>query len=188
MVFWFLVHSASYPDVTLCEFRVVIKVIKKTEALCHPPPEWSLLYLLPLLGVFTLPSPSLTSHPPSASSCWRPVHLMPLFGPLPDSHPSPFLPPHGTLRFFHEAFHLHGTLKSGGTLNPMVTRLWSFFHLPQLLTEPLFWCPGQWFGNWSMVEPCASPEMPSWTTLSKDAPISALPSLCTQPCFLSSKL
>ena len=64
MVFWFLVHSARDPDVTLCEFRVVIKVIKKTEALCHPPPEWSLLYLLPLL-VYSLFSFSFSlSHLP----------------------------------------------------------------------------------------------------------------------------
>lgn len=188
VVFWFSVHSASDPDVTVCEFGMVTKVIKKTEALCHPLLLSGPVYLQPLFGVFALPFLSLPSPPPSASLCWRSVHLMPLFSPLPDFHPT-----------LHPSL-LHLTSLSYYFSSSRSLEVWRYIEPPWLLscgpssilqqplTEPLFWCPGQWFGNWSVVMPCASPEMPSWTTLSKDAPIPALPSLCTQPCFLSSKL
>lgn len=125
--------------------------------------------------------------PPSASLRWRSVHLMPLFSPLPNSLPT-----------LHPSL-LHLTSLSSHFSSSWHLEFWRYIEPPWLLscgpssilqqplTEPLFWCPGQWFGNWSVVMPCASPEVPSWTTLSKDAPIPALPSLCTQPCFLSSK-
>ena len=118
VVFWFSVHSASDPDVTVCEFGMVTKVIKKTEALCHPlllsgPVFICSHFLVYSLSLFSL-SPPLHRLLPYAGglSTWCPSSA-PCLIPTPLSIPPSFISP-----LSHTTFHLHGALKSGGTLNP----------------------------------------------------------------------